>query len=182
MELLDAHGRTLIFKLGGGNTATVVCWDFASAISVLADSSSSTTVEGDVSGRLGPEEDGEDRKIVETRFMAIVERWGLEGFRGGDWRCGGDFIIGRPEAVFTDSPRPQPSLCAPSVDKSHGLDSVIDVADRTGTQLVFRIFYPPEGTASVREASTLVVRFFLTRFDKKCTGRPLHTLSHERCS
>jgi hypothetical protein len=82
---LGAHGRTLIFKLGGDKAATVVCWDFASAISVLTDSLSSTTVAGEASDELGPAEDGEERKIVETRFMAIVEeRWGLEGFRGED--------------------------------------------------------------------------------------------------
>ena len=72
-ELADPHGRTLIFKLGGDNTGTVVCWDLASAISVLADSSSSTTVVGEVSDRLGPAEDDEERKIVETRFMAMIE-------------------------------------------------------------------------------------------------------------
>lgn len=75
--------RTLIFKLGGDNAATVVCWDFASAISVLTDSSSSTTVAGDASDALGPAEDGEERKIVETRFM-VEKRWGLEGFQGED--------------------------------------------------------------------------------------------------
>lgn len=80
-ELLDHHGRTLIFKLGGDNAATVVCWDFASAISVLTDLSSSATVAGGISDELGAE-DGEERKIVETRFMAMVE--GLEGFRGED--------------------------------------------------------------------------------------------------
>lgn len=54
------------------------------------DSSSSTTVAGDLSDKLGPADEGEERKIVETRFIAMVEeRWGLEGFRGEDWRHGG---------------------------------------------------------------------------------------------
>jgi len=88
-------GRTLIFKLGGGATATVVCCDFASAVSVLTESPSSCTTAGDFSPELGPAEDEGERKIVETRLMAVVEgRWGLEGFRGEDWRHAEGFYTG----------------------------------------------------------------------------------------
>ena len=79
--------RTLIFKLGGDNGATVVCCDFASAISVLTDSSSSSPTAGSFSGGLGPAGDEGERKIVETRFMVMAEEgWGLEGFLVDDWR------------------------------------------------------------------------------------------------
>ena len=64
---------------------TVVCWDFKSAVSVHTESSSSYTTAGDFSPELGPAEDEGDRKIVETRFMAmVVVRWRMEGFRGED--------------------------------------------------------------------------------------------------
>ena len=91
--------QTLIFKFGSGNTVTVVCWDFASAISVLADSLSSSVTAGSFSPELGPAEDEGERKIVETRFMAMVEgRWGLEGFQGGDWRHRKVFYTGATSA------------------------------------------------------------------------------------
>ena len=94
-EVLDSHGYTLIFKLGGGKTATVVCWDFTSAISVVVESSSSITVAGEASDELGLGTDEGERKIVETRFMAIFEeRWWLEGFRGKDWRQRGFLYSG----------------------------------------------------------------------------------------
>jgi len=65
----------LIFKLGGGNAVTVVCCDFAPAVPILAESSSSTV--GNFSGELGPAEIEGGRKIVETRFMAMVEEMGV---------------------------------------------------------------------------------------------------------
>ena len=60
---------------------TVVCWDFASAISVLTDSSSSTTAGGEASDELGPAAaDEEERKMVETRFMRMIwEGMGVGG-------------------------------------------------------------------------------------------------------
>ena len=74
--------------------ATVVCWDFASAISVLTDSSSSGVTAGIFSAELGPAEDEGERKIVETRFMLVVEEGrGLKGFRGEDWRHGRAFVL-----------------------------------------------------------------------------------------
>ena len=60
---------------------------------MLTDALSSSTTAGDFSPELGPAEDEGERKIVETRLMAVVEgRWGLEGFRGEDWRHGEGFI------------------------------------------------------------------------------------------
>ena len=63
----------MIFKLGGGNGVTVVCWDFISAVSVLIEASSSSTVAGAFSPELGPPEVEGERKTAETRLMAMME-------------------------------------------------------------------------------------------------------------
>lgn len=42
-------------------------------VSMLTESSSSCTTTGNFSPELGPAEDEGERKIVETRFMAMVE-------------------------------------------------------------------------------------------------------------
>lgn len=105
-------GRTLIFKLGGVNGVTVVCCDFTSAISVLTDSSSSSPTIGSFSGGLGPADDEGERKTAETRFMVMVEEgWGLEGFRGEDWRyVEGFYTRWRPRAsgAYSLAHIPQP--------------------------------------------------------------------------
>ena len=67
----------MIFKLGGGNAVTVVCCDFAPAVPILAESSSSYATAGNFSEELGPAEVEGGRKIVETRFMAMVEEMGV---------------------------------------------------------------------------------------------------------